>query len=310
MGALSVAAALLFAPPVRSDSRLVPAWVLDKPRSETQVQKSVAERGTNPCLTQDPGFGNYSTWSRAPAIGQMIIPRTLGKNDKTFDVVFHFHGHEAARKEWVQRVDDAVLVGIDLGNGSGAYLDKFSVPGVFEALVASVERGVREHVGNAKLRVGHMGLTSWSAGYGAVLKILSSSYGKRHVDAVALFDGLHTGYVDGQLHTLKLEPLVDFANLAARGERVLYVSHSSIIPPGYASTTETANYLIWRLGGKPETPAVSRSFPLGLDLISSYSRGKFTVRGFRGNGQLDHCAHFGILGDVVRGRFLPHFRNH
>ena len=31
----------------------------------------------------------------------------------------------------------------------------------------------------------------------------------------------------------------------------MFVSHSSIIPPGYASTTETANFLIEKVGGKP-----------------------------------------------------------
>ena len=259
-------------------------------------------------MTADPGFGSYSTWSRAPAMGQMIVPNSLTKSSTTFDVVFHFHGHEAARKEWVRSVDGVVLVGIDLGNGSGAYQEGFAVPAVFEALLKSVERGVQEHVGNPKLRAGRVGLTAWSAGYGAVTRILGSNFGKRRVDAVALFDGLHTSYASGNLDTARLEPVVDFAQRAAHGEKVFYISHSSIVPPGYASTTETSNYLIWRLGGKPEPASTSRQFPLGLELINSYSQGDFTVRGFSGAGKLDHCAHFGIMGEVVKSRFVARWR--
>jgi hypothetical protein len=33
------------------------------------------------------------------------------------------------------------------------------------------------------------------------------------------------------------------------------------------------------------------------------------VRGFTGGGKLDHCAHFGILGEVVRSRFVGRWRS-
>jgi hypothetical protein len=306
--ALCAALLVAWSAPALSDAKAPPPWVRKRPAAVTQQEKTVEARGANPCMTDDPGFGSYSTWSRAPAMGQMIVPNSLTKSATTFDVVFHFHGHEAARKEWVRSVDGVVLVGIDLGNGSGAYQQGFASPLVFEALLKSVERGVQEHVGNPKLRAGRVGLTAWSAGYGAVVRILDSNFGKHRVDAVALFDGLHTSYAYGALDTSRLEPVVSFAERAAQGEKVLYVSHSSIIPPGYASTTETSNYLIWRLGGLPEVPNTSRPFPLGLELISSFSRGDFTVRGFSGAGKLDHCAHFGILGEVVRGRFLTRWR--
>lgn len=309
LATLLTALPLFWSGSASSDSNVPPAWVRKRPPAELQVERSAQDRGANPCSTSDPGFQGYSTWDRSPAMGQMIIPDSLSKSASTFDVVFHFHGHEAARKEWIRAVDRVVLVGIDLGNGSGAYQQAFQGPAVFEALVQSVERGVRERTGNPSIKVGKIGLTAWSAGYGAVVKILASNFGKRRVDSVALFDGLHTAYVNGQMDTLRLEPVVSFAERASKGERAFYVSHSSISPPGYASTTETANYLVWRLGGKPELPASSRSFPLGLELISSYSRGEFTVRGFRGGGKLDHCAHFGILGEVVRGRFLPRWRS-
>ncbi len=291
-------------PAAATGANALPDWVTAKPSRATQIERSVQERGINPCLTPDPGFGSYSTWDRSPLLGQLIVPQDLGKSGSKFDVVVHFHGHEAGRKDFVQHVRGGIVfVGIDLGNGSGAYLDRFADPSLFQKLLESIEVGVRKQTGNPKLSLRKVGITSWSAGYGAVLRILSTEEGRRRVDSLALLDGLHTGYQGDRLYSEKLEPIVSFAKQATRGEKLLYVSHSSIIPPGYASTTETANYLIWKVGGRPEAPKATRSFPLGLELISTYQAGQFTVRGFRGNGRLDHCAHFGLLGEVVHGRF-------
>ncbi len=293
----------LGAEPATASPRPLPHWVTEKPSPATQIQRSIAERGVNPCMTPDPGFGNFSTWDRAPLLGQAIVAKDIERAN-TFDVVVHFHGHEAGRKALVEHVEGGIVfVGIDLGTGSGAYLDRFADPSLFEKLLISIETAVRKREGNDRLTIRKVGITSWSAGYGAVLRILSTPYGKRRVDALALLDGLHTGYEGSSLSEKKLEPIVDFALRAKRSEKLLYVSHSSIIPPGYASTTETANYLVYKVGGRPEHPKDQRKFPLGLQLISTYSAGQFTVRGFEGNGTLDHCAHFGLLGQVVRGRF-------
>lgn len=285
--------------------KTAPEWVTAKPPRATQHQKSPAERGINPCMTRDPGFGAYTGWDRSPTIGQMILPRNLRLRNGRFDLMVHFHGHEAARKEWVQAIDGAVLVGIDLGTGSGPYRNKFESPAQFRQLVASVERRVAEQSGHPHAKVGHLGLSAWSAGYGAVARVLDSP-AARSVDTVVLLDGLHTGYEQpGVLNGLKLAPFVDFARRAARGQTLMFVSHSSIVPPGYASTTETANYLVWGVGGQPALATARDSDPMGLELISRYSRGDFHVRGFSGNGTLDHCAQLGLYRDVLSVHVAP-----
>jgi hypothetical protein len=283
-----------------------PQWVTKKPPRSTQTQKSARARGINPCLTPDPGFGNYGFWDRSPSMGQMIVPEDLrlGRRGE-FDVVFHFHGHEAARKEWVQSLDSGVLVGIDLGTGSGPYLKSFSVPGRFQRLLESVEAAIAERAGVPKARARRIGLTAWSAGYGAVESILRTELGRRKIDSVVLLDGLHTGYENGIVSRIKLEPFADFARRAARGETLMFVSHSSIIPPSYASTTETANYLIWQVGGAPLRARPRQSDPMGLELLSRYTRGGFHVRGFSGNDTLDHCAQIGLYRDVLRHHIAP-----
>lgn len=281
-------------------------FVPSKPPSKTQVQKSSKERGVHPCDTPDPGFGIYRKWNRTLRKGQFIVPQRGGfTSSGGFDVMVHFHGHEAVRKEWVQMMNGAVLVGITLGTGSGPYEQNFRAPGAFEKLIDEIETEVAKETGRKRVRVRKVGLSAWSAGYGAIEAILRSSYGKRLVDSVVLLDGLHTGYHGRLLDDGKLSPFVDFARRAARGERFMFVSHSSIIPPGYASTTETANFLIHKLGGKPNAVGKRRGDPMGLDLISRYTRGAFHVRGYAGNDTLDHCAHIGLFRDVLQVHIKP-----
>jgi len=197
-------------------------------------------------------------------------------------------------------MDGAVLVGIDLGIGSGPYASAFGNPATFENLVHSVERAVAKKTGKQNARVRKVGLSAWSAGYGAVGEILNQEYGKRVVDSVVLLDGLHCGYDGQSLDERQLAPFIEFARRAARGQKLMFVSHSSIIPPGYASTTETANFLIHKLGGQARRVQSRGSDPMGLELIDRYDRSGFHVRGYKGNDKMDHCAHIGLFRDVLR----------
>jgi hypothetical protein len=280
-------------------------FVAKKPVASTQVSKTVAERGgINPCSTKDPGFGIYDQWSRGIDMGQLIMPssKKFARGGR-FDVMFHFHGHEPARKEWVTVMDGAVLVGIDLGLGSGPYETTFDAPEAFERLLQSVERAVAKKTGQAEVKARRVGLSGWSAGYGAIQKIIGQKYGKQRVDSVILLDGLHCGYHGQGLNGLQIKAFTDFARESAAGRKLMFVSHSSIIPPGYASTTETANFLIHEVGGKPR--AARGAGPLGLELISRFTQSNFHVRGFSGNDKMDHCAHLGLYRDVLKIHIKP-----
>ncbi len=280
-------------------------FVPRKPGRATQVSKSAAERGgVNPCNTKDPGFGLYDKWTRGIDMGQLIMPRGRSfARSGSFDVMFHFHGHEPARKEWVTVMDGAVLVGIDLGLGSGPYESAFAAPDQFERLLRSVERAVAKRAGRESAKARKVGLSGWSAGYGAIQTILGQRLGRARVDCVILLDGLHCGYSGQGINGLQIKAFTDFAREAAAGRKFMFVSHSSIIPPGYASTTETANYLIHECGGSPR--ASRGTGPLGLELISRYTKGNFHVRGFSGNDKMDHCAHLGLYRDVLKVHIKP-----
>jgi hypothetical protein len=276
-----------------------PRWVGALPADFTQSERTADERGVNPCWSPDPGFGDYGAWDYSPSIGQMLVPQKLELDaDGKVPVMFHFHGHEPARKEWVQALDSAVLVALDLGINSGPYLRKFERPETFEVLVSSVEAALEKRLGE-KLQIGKIGVSSWSAGYGAVQRVLESSMASR-VDSVILLDGLHTSFTNTEGARLTMAPFVRFAQRATAGETFMHVSHSSILPPGYASTTETANYLIWQVGGEPEERSARSGDPMGLKLFRGYDSANFHVEGYSGNGKLDHCAQLGVYREVLR----------
>lgn len=282
-----------------SKKEFVPA----KPTEKSQTQKSVDERGgINPCNTKEPSPGVYEEWNRAPSIGQMILPARGGvTKDGKFDVMFHFHGHDPMRREWVQVADGAVLVGITLGIGSGVYEQTFANEKVFKDLVASVEAEVARARNLKSASVRKVGLAAWSAGYGAVKSILRTDYGKQIADAVVLLDGLHTSYdPDGSLDEKSIEPFVSYAKRAKAGKRFMYVSHSSIIPPDYASTTEAVSYVVHALGGRPKAQKPRKGDPMGLELNGKFDVGNFHARGFDGNDKMDHCAHIGLMRDVMK----------
>ncbi len=273
------------------------------------MQKSAKQRGINPCNTPDPGFGVYAPWYRDVDFGQILIPKRGVPRAGGFDVVFHFHGHEPVRKEWVKVMTRTVLASVDLGVGSGAYEGTFADPSAFENYIESVQASVARHTKNPKAHIRRIALSAWSAGYGAVEKILEQPLGRR-VDAVILLDGLHSGYMDGHVNGMQLKGIMDFAQRATRDRALFFFSHSSIIPPGYASTTETANWLVWSVGGKTAKARPRRNEVMGLELISRYDRGGMHIRGYSGNDTLDHCAHIGLYRDVLSAHLIPRWGLH
>jgi LysM repeat protein len=310
----SIAPATPVLPPASPEDLAAPAEQPDAQEpAEAPVQHARPAKprkgGVHPCNTPDPGYGIYDRWSRNISMGQMIAPQAGGVTDKGgFDLIVHFHGHEPVRKEFVKSAKGIVLVGIDLGVGSGAYYSAFSSPDAFERLLTSVEREMARRSGKEKTFVRHLALSSWSAGYGAIAQILSQPAGKK-VDAVILLDSVHSGYADASTKSLKpaqVEPFLAFAKKASKGDAFMFQSVSSIIPPGYASTREVAHFMVAELGGKMKK--TKRDDVLGLEMDERFDSGNWHVRGYGGDDKPDHCAHLGLMKDVVRVHLNPRWK--
>lgn len=86
-------------------------------------------------------------------------------------------------------------------------------------------------------------LLGFSASCQGVAQVLSSADGGK-VDAVCAIDGIHVGYdAQHKPNAAGMKPWLEFGKLAVVNERLFVDSHSNVVPPNYASTTETADYL-------------------------------------------------------------------
>jgi hypothetical protein len=253
-----------------------------------------------PCDMADPGYGIYHPWKKNLKMGRMLMPKKKALTaDGGFDLIIHFHGGNAVRKTIVDIARGVYIAAVDLGAGSSAYERPFTKPGKFLSLLKDVEKAVARDTNNKRAHIRKLGLTGWSAGYGAIRAILRQKASAR-VDAVVLIDGLHSNYSNAsrtKLRSYQLKPFVSFARHAAKGDKFMFVSHSSIVPPGYASTTETAHYLAEKLGARVHESSVKES-----PLLSRYEQaqsGGFLMRGYLGKGKTDHCAQIALMAGAV-----------
>ena len=219
-----------------------------------------------------------------------------GLRDNAADVVLHFHG-----AAWVpyQSAPNAIVAVVNLGSGSGVYDRTYSDAAAFDSVLAGVQR-----VTNKSLR--NVTLSGFSAGHGAIRAILKERRHFERVDAVLLMDGMHTSYIPerrpladgGMLDTTNLVALTNFARAAVRGEKKFVVTHSEIFPGTFASTTETADWMLQKLGLK-RTPVLKMG-PRGLQQLSEVRAGRFELLGYAGNSAPDHIDHFHAMPELLR----------
>jgi hypothetical protein len=248
------------------------------------------------------------TPKRRVAPGSRVISLTAGcrVTEKPYDVLIHFHGAPPVLEAAFEKSGiDGVLVIYNWGIGSGAYEDPFAAPGTFGQLMTSITNGVRELCPNAAAPK-RIGLSAWSAGYGAVWRILDRATDAAKIDAVLLSDGLHCGFVgnerERQINPAAMAPFELFADQAVQDKRLFAITHSSI-PTPYASTTETSSFLLDAEG----VPRIQVSMPgprPDMELISRADKGSFHVRGFAGQDKPAHANQLYSFGDLL----LPYLK--
>jgi hypothetical protein len=194
---------------------------------------------------------------------------------------------------------------VNLGTGSTTYDRAFSDPAVFDSLLAGITREVTAANGKS-VRLGRVTLVGFSAGHGAVRAILRERRHFDRVSAVLLLDGMHTSYIPdskvlaagGALDTTNLVAFANFARAAIRGEKRFLVTHSEIFPGTFASTTETADWLLAALG-LHRTP-VLRWGPRGMQQLSEVHAGQFELLGFAGNSAPDHIDQLHAMPEFLK----------
>ena len=245
--------------------------------------------------------------------------------DGGVDVVFHFHAGQMAERQMKESGVNAVFVSCGFGIGSGAYADAFASPQRFGRMLDELMKKVETSTGKHGLHVRHLALTSWSAGFAAVSKILGVERYYAMVDTVVLNDSLHSQYLDPNPKTAaqgadRVDPrmirsFIRFATDAAAGKKAaMVITHSAIIPPDYASSTEATQALLAAID-VPFSSASSASSPSpdeptsrGMTLAKRADAGNLHVRGFRGGGPRDHFNHLYLIGEALRTWVVPRWK--
>ncbi len=214
-------------------------------------------------------------------------------------VWIHFHGtpHVVYHGALESTRRHIAFACVQMGAGSAAYETPLG-SGTFARLLAAVRA---EFTACSRIW-----LSGFSAGYGALRAALADDGVAEQVDGVLILDGLHSGYrpqgrplaEGGHIEEEPLAPFVHFARRAALGDARMLLTHSEVFPGTFASTTETADYLVKAL----DLPrrAVLEWGPLGMQQLSDAHRGKLRIMGFAGNSAPDHVDHL---------HALSHFRN-
>ncbi len=267
-------------------------WVTARPGF--QASRTRAQRGgIEPCATQAVDTTGFEDWAQVGQ-GKFTAPRGLALDESGgFDLVIHLLGDDPIRRELIISQEPFALYSLTVGLNQ-SYAPLFTGSQLQAAIVAAIEQALSKRLGKPA-HVRHLAMSAWSAGFVGIEAALAQPSAK-DIDAVILIDGLHAPRANEPMFKAQLKPFVDFAARAARGERWFFVSHSSIDPPDFASTSECAHYLIASLGGQPRP--VRRADPFGLELVEFYRQGDFHVRGYAGNNKADHCAQIAVLRDA------------
>jgi pimeloyl-ACP methyl ester carboxylesterase len=251
------------------------------------------------CAPPDRGWGKYLPYRKIRG-AKVSLPR-LEAPLGVFDVYVHFHGADGVRRGFVHEGYPAVFVGVDLGEGSGAYRRAFDDPATFSRMLAEVAALMTEHTGK-KARVGRVVLSSWSAGFGATTRIARLFPEKIH--GLVLLDSLYAPQEKdeegherrGSVFAPALAPVLSFARRALAGERGLFLSYSNVPTIGYASTGEVAQYLARRLQVEP-SPLEPGEDPRGQ--VATLDREGVHLRGFRGSDARAHCQHLRLAAEAA-----------
>jgi hypothetical protein len=250
--------------------------------------------------------------------GRLFMPPEFAVVDGKFDLILFGHGNPEVVREAVAAARVNALVHVtNLGTGSLLYQTHFSNPGAFDALVKEIEAKCSEKVGDA-VKVRHIALASWSAGYGMTLAILNHKPLFDRVDAVLVLDGIHAGYNpdgSGAVDANGIAPFVRFAAEAAAGRKLMVITHSAITTHGYASSTETANAILaanrverTEVDASTSPPPVKlaaalAAFPIDgrrwLKAKTAAHAGELHVYGYGGIGPEDHIAHLAQMSVTI-----------
>ncbi len=241
-------------------------------------------------------------WQQGP-----IVPLERGAmqvfwkaNTKPTKLLVHFHGaNETVKSAFVRcgsLTDDHALLVVNYKGLSAVYAKPFETnQKLFAEMLADAHKHVvgptsRDHTPTSTWQ--RVSVSCFSAGFGAVREILKQSSNADLISTLVTADSIYAGLVSEkptrQVNPANMNDFLTFAQYACEGKKTFILSHCDLVTP-YASTKETADYLLAKLTLKRES--VSKPAEGKLLQASSASKGNFQVLGFAGTTGEDHMAH-------------------
>lgn len=233
---------------------------------------------------------------------EIYLPKKTNFSEK-IKLLIHFHGASYVPKAAVEAVNDnIILTVVNLGIGSSVYEKPFLNQNMFPELITKIDSTI-QNFSLQKFQPAEIYLSSFSAGYGAVRRILQFHTNK--ISGVLLMDGMHTDYIPdatelkngGKLNEEKIDLYLELAKMAIAGEKSFLISHSDIYPVTYASNRETADYLLEKLNLKRKK--TDELGPVGMHKTSEVSANNFFLYGFDGDTARDHVDHYHAMPQLL-----------
>lgn len=221
-------------------------------------------------------------------------------------LLVHFHGAPETVQAALARSDvKSVLAVVNFPGLSSAYSQPFAADAeLFPQILQRAAAAVAESDSGGDAAWGRISVSSFSAGYGAVREILKTPAHFDRIDSICAVDSIYAGLRQKEPTRLvneeQMSGFLRFATLAVDNQKTFVISHSAQ-PTPYASTTETADYLLRSLNvaRRPNT-----SLQIGkMRQVSQASRGRFLVLGFAGESGPDHLQHLRNI-DRFWGRLM------
>lgn len=253
-----------------------------------------------PLLLNSPATGPEPPAGRRAALGidgaALFVPDGFAPGPGgRVDLLLHLHGAPSVVEPALVEADwpATVLVTFNRKGLSRVYTEPFSDRTLLPRLLEAARKSLKELRVADDPRIGRVHVSSFSAGFGGVRAMLRDPDSFARIDGLIMADSLYCGYAgDPKEHRVDPALMEGFRRIAveaAGGRKTFLLSHSALVPDGYASTGEAADFLINAVGGTAE--AARREWADGWIQTRSFAKGHFVVLGFAGTEGADHMNH-------------------
>ncbi len=235
------------------------------------------------------------------AAWKVFIPSTYQpRPGNVADILVHFHGDpQTVWNNALYAHLNSIVVTVNYSGLSSAYSTPFSNASLFQSLLDEALTKVRQQADIPdSLQWDKLGVSSFSAGYGAVREILKSASYRDQIDALLAADSLYaTTAGDGTPLDSQMADYKTFATLAKNGQKTFLFSHSQVPTYTYETTGECGDELLQTLGVTATTYNAN-----GLGTLNFYRQahiGNFHLWGALGTDGDSHLEHLRYIGEFL-----------